>query len=116
MDELSGVTAVVVQCKLYSQAVGNGAVQEALAGKAFAKAHIAAVVSNSVFTRKAHELATATGVMLLHHTELGRIDDEALRLRRAYAARTASVAPLSLKASPAEPIARGLMGNLKQSA
>jgi len=107
---------VVVQCKLYSQAVGNGAVQQAVAGKQFAKAHIAAVVSNAGFTRKAHEFAAATGALLLHHTELGRIDDEALRLRQAYAARKAAAAPTAKSEPTGLPVERGIMGNVKKSA
>ncbi len=107
---------VVVQCKLYSQAVGNGAVQQAVAGKQFAKAHIAAVVSNAGFTRKAHEFAAATGALLLHHTELGRIDDEALRLRQAYAARKAAAVPVAKNEPTGLPVERGIMGNVKKSA
>ncbi len=85
----SGVRAVL-QCKLYSQAVGNDAVQEALAGKAFAKAHVAAVVSNVGFTRKAHELAAATGVLLLHYSQLDQLDTEVARVRLAYAKHVAA--------------------------
>jgi restriction system protein len=107
---------VVVQCKLYSQPVGNGAVQEILAGKAFAKAHIAAVVSNAGFTTKAHELAAATGVLLLHYTELGRIDDEAVRLRQSHPARNAIATPVAANQPTGTPIKRGLMGNIKKSA
>ena len=106
---------VVIQCKLYSQAVGNGAVQQAVAGKQFAKAHIAAVVSNAGFTRKAHEFAAATGALLLHHTELGRIDDEALRLRQAYAARKAAAAPVAKSEPTGTQIERGILGNIKKS-
>ena len=69
---------VVLQCKLYSKPVGNAAVQEAIAGMAFHKANYAAVVSNAAFTRQARELASAAGVVLLHHeqlTDLGEIVD-----------------------------------------
>ncbi len=111
----SGVR-VVIQCKLYSQAVGNGAVQQAVAGKQFAKAHIAAVVSNAGFTRKAHEFAAATGALLLHHTELGRIDDAALRLRQAHAARKAIASQVPTNENASAPVERGLMGNIKKSA
>lgn len=107
---------VVIQCKLYSQAVSNGAVQEALSGKAFAKAHIAAVVSNATFTRKAHELAAATGVLLLHHTEIATVDDHAHKLRQAYAARKALAAPVPANEPSGALVERGLMGNVKKSA
>ena len=63
---------VVLQCKLYSKPVGNAAVQEA--GMAFHKASHAAVVSNAAFTRQARELASASGVVLLHHEQLTDLD------------------------------------------
>ena len=86
-----------------------------MAGKQFAMAHIAAVVSNAGFTRKAHEFAAATGALLLHHTELGRIDDEALRLRQAYAARKAAAAPVAKSEPTGTQIERGVLGNIKKS-
>ncbi|KAF0166729.1 MAG: hypothetical protein FD157_677 [Rhodocyclaceae bacterium] len=65
----SGLT-VVVQCKQYSQPVGNAAVQEAYAAKAHYRADKAAVVTNSTYTKSAIELAESTGVLLLHQDEL----------------------------------------------
>ena len=65
-----GDVKAVFQCKKYSQPVGNGAVQEIIAGKQFEQAHIAAVVSNAPFTTSAKQLANATGVYLLHHDDL----------------------------------------------
>ena len=73
MAEKFGLS-LVVQCKLYSKPVGNAAVQEAIAGKAFAQADYAAVVTNSGFTRSAKELAQTSGVLLLHHDQLACID------------------------------------------
>jgi restriction system protein len=67
---IRGNVKAVFQCKKYSQPVGNGAVQEIIAGKHFEQAHIAAVVSNSTYTQSAKQLATTTGVHLLHFTEL----------------------------------------------
>ena len=61
---------VIVQCKLYSNPVGNKAVQEALSGKAFDKADFAVVVAPNGFTRSALELAKTTGVLLLSHNDL----------------------------------------------
>ncbi len=69
-----GGTILVVQCKKYGSAVGNGAVQEAVAAKAHLKAHYAAVVSNATFTRSAIELADSTRTLLLNHAELDVID------------------------------------------
>ena len=66
---------VVIQCKLYSKPVGNGAVQEIIAGKAFESADIACVVSNQSYTKSAHQLATATGVHLLSHRDLPQLGD-----------------------------------------
>lgn len=65
---------VAIQCKRYSKPVGNKAVQEVLAGKAFISANRAAVVSNATYTPAAHELARRTGVLLLHFTDLARAD------------------------------------------
>jgi HJR/Mrr/RecB family endonuclease len=66
---------VVLQCKLHSRPVGNKAVQEALAGKTYASAHFAAVVSNQGYTKAAQDLSKKTGVFLLHFTELAKADE-----------------------------------------
>jgi restriction system protein len=76
-------TTLVVQCKLYSSPVGNKAVQEVIAGRAFENADMAAVVSNMAFTKSARVLAQQAGVDLLHHDELPRYlreQDEASEL------------------------------------
>ena len=65
-----GGKLLVVQCKLYSAPVGNDAVQQVHAAKTFQQAHLAVVVSNQPFTRSAKQLASTTGVYLLHHSEL----------------------------------------------
>lgn len=54
-----------VQCKYYSNPVGLGAVQEAVAGMAYYKCDRAMVVTNSTFTKAAHDLARANNVLLL---------------------------------------------------
>jgi restriction system protein len=64
---------LVVQVKRSSSPVGNKAVQEAIAGKAFINANAACVVSNAEFTPAAKELANVAGVKLLHHSELTRL-------------------------------------------
>ena len=71
LAERDGVR-VVLQCKRYSNSVGNKAVQEAFAAKTFAKAQHAAVVTNSKFTSSARTLAASTEVLLLHFTDLAR--------------------------------------------
>lgn len=63
-------TKAVFQCKKYSHPVGNSAVQEIIAGKVFEQAHVAVVVSNSSYTLSAKQLASTTGVHLLHYSEL----------------------------------------------
>ena len=65
---------VVLQCKLYSGSVGNAAIQEIVAGKAYEKADYCAVVTNSKYTVAAEQLAAANGVLLLHYSDLPRLE------------------------------------------
>ena len=53
-----------IQCKCYSDSIGNKAVQEAFSGKAFYNCHVAAVLTNRYFTKSATELAEKNGVLL----------------------------------------------------
>ena len=64
----------VIQCKLYSKPVGNKAVQEVIAGRAYECADKAAVVTNNTYTNSAIELAKTTDVMLLHYMDLDELD------------------------------------------
>ncbi|GJD99711.1 restriction endonuclease [Methylobacterium isbiliense] len=64
---------LVVQCKRYAKPVGNAAVQEVVAARSYWNADRAAVVSNAGFTPAARKLAGATGVLLLHHDDLGSL-------------------------------------------
>ncbi|AWU98096.1 restriction endonuclease [Azospirillum ramasamyi] len=64
---------LVVQCKLYSSSVGNAAVQEVVAAREYEYADLATVVSNAAYTTAARELASATGVLLLHHDEIAAV-------------------------------------------
>lgn len=66
----SGRVRLVVQCKQYSQPVGNAAVQEVLAARIYYEADLAMVVSNAPFTRAAADLAKKAAIHLLHHTKL----------------------------------------------
>lgn len=61
---------IVIQCKKYTQKIGNFAVQEIYAGKNFYDADIAAVVSNASYTKSAKQLANSTEVLLLHYSDL----------------------------------------------
>lgn len=72
-----GNVKAVLQCKKYSQPVGNAAVQEVIAGKQFEQADLAAVVSNNSYTQSAKQLAHATGVHLLHYAELEQFAEKA---------------------------------------
>ena len=65
---------LIVQCKLLARPVGNKAVQEAHAAKTHFGARHAAVVTNADFTRAARDLAATTGVLLLHHSQLGEVE------------------------------------------
>ena len=69
-----GGVRIVIQCKLYSGPVGNAAVQQALAGREYVRAHHAAVVSNAAYTASARDLARRTGVLLLHDRDLINAD------------------------------------------
>lgn len=53
-----------IQCKCYSQAVGNKAVQEAYSGKAIYKKDIAVVMTNNFFSKQAIDDAKTLGVLL----------------------------------------------------
>lgn len=66
---------IVVQCKFYTQKVGNKAVQEILAGKTYYKADYAVVVTNNTYTKSAKQLAKTCGVVLLNVKQLKKIDD-----------------------------------------
>ena len=63
----------LIQCKRYNKPVGNKAVQEAYAGKAYYRCQKAAVMSNTYFTRGAKELAKRTGVLLWDRDELKKL-------------------------------------------
>ena len=54
-----------IQCKYYSGAVGNKAVQEAFAGAKYHGCDRAMVITNSFFTDSAEALAESTGVELM---------------------------------------------------
>jgi restriction system protein len=67
-------TRVVLQCKLYSGAVGSAAIQEIVAGRAHECAHYGVVVSNNRYTAPAEQLALSNGVLLLHFRDLVKLD------------------------------------------
>jgi restriction system protein len=65
---------IVIQCKKYSKPVGNRAVQEIVAAIAHEGAQRGVVVTTSDYTPAAEKLATSNNVLLLHHSDLRRID------------------------------------------
>jgi restriction system protein len=83
--EKAGVS-VAVQCKMYAQPVGNKAVQEALAAQRYYATDHAAVISNAAFTRSAIQLARSADVLLIHTSDVDRLDDLVDGTRRAEAA------------------------------
>lgn len=60
----------VLQCKMYSQPVGNAAVQQVIAARVFYDCNLAAVITNAGFTKAAEALAKKAFVVLLHHDDL----------------------------------------------
>jgi|GEM_PF-3463289 len=67
---------LIIQCKLYSSPVGNKAVQEVAAAKAFYKGNRAVVISNNDFTTSAKQLADSLGVKLIHHSQIEKLHFE----------------------------------------
>lgn len=58
---------IIVQCKHYRGKVGVHAVQEAIAAKEYYRASKAIVVTNSVFTKAAKDMAKRCHVKLKEH-------------------------------------------------
>ncbi len=65
-----GGTKIGIQAKCYSGSVGNGAIQEAVAGRNYYHLDKAIVVTNAGFTNSAKELAEANSVVLWDRTIL----------------------------------------------
>ena len=68
--ESKGGLKIIVQCKLYSQPVGNKAVQEVYSALNYYSGDYAFVITNSTFTKSAKQLADSNKVMLLHYSAL----------------------------------------------
>lgn len=67
--------SIVVQCKLFSSPVGNKAVQEVYASQRYYSAAYGVVITNNGFTKSARQLAAASSVMLIHDSEIDKLDD-----------------------------------------
>ncbi|MCD7881437.1 MAG: restriction endonuclease [Clostridiales bacterium] len=64
-----GRNRYAIQCKYYSGAVGGAAVQEAVAGMAYYDCERGMVVTNSVLTEGARELARANGIEVMEYID-----------------------------------------------
>lgn len=69
LAEREGVT-YAIQCKCYSNPVGNKAVQEAFSGKEFYKRMVGVVVTNNSFTQAAIKTAAETRILLWDRAKL----------------------------------------------
>lgn len=65
----------VVQAKRYSNSVGNKAIQEIVAAKAYYAAELGIVVTTSTFTSSAIELAQANNIQLIDRIKLAKMID-----------------------------------------
>ena len=63
--------SVAIQCKRYTQPIGNKAVQEAYAGMVHYRASAACVIGTGGFTPSAQELSQSTGVILIDADSIG---------------------------------------------
>lgn len=73
---------VAIQCKRYSSAVGNKAVQEVFAGMRHYRANAAMVIATSGFTKSAIELSENTGVIILDAENIGNFSEQCERFAR----------------------------------
>ena len=62
-----------IQCKMYSNPVGNKAIQEANAARDYYDCDYAVVVTNSTYTKSARSAANACNVILLHESKLDKL-------------------------------------------
>ena len=68
-----GRNRYAIQCKLYSNPVGLGAVQEVAAGMKHYGCNIGMVITNSTFTSQAVRLAQENGIVLKPHVKPGSV-------------------------------------------
>lgn len=67
-----GIEIIGIQAKCYSSTVGNSAVQEAVAGRAYYGCNKSMVITNSTFTSSAVNLAFSNDVVLWDRDMLGK--------------------------------------------
>jgi len=61
---------LVAQCKKFTKAVGNKAVQEIVAGIKYYQADMGIVIAPNGFTKSAEKLAAANKIKLIHHSQI----------------------------------------------
>ena len=61
---------LVAQCKKFTKAVGNKAVQEIVAGIKYYQADTGIVIAPNGFTKSAEKLAAANKIKLIHHSQI----------------------------------------------
>ena len=90
--------SVGIQCKLYSQSVGNKAVQEAISGKVYHGLTKAAVLSNAKFTQSAQDLAASADIILMSNLDL--VDPDAVMLAAHERPRSQPARPTESRLEP----------------
>ncbi len=65
-----GDIKLVAQCKKFTKAVGNKAVQEIVAGIKYYQADMGIVIAPNSFTKSAEKLAAANKIKLIHHSQI----------------------------------------------
>jgi hypothetical protein len=68
-----GRNRYAIQCKLYSNPVGLGAVQEVAAGMKHYGCNVGMVITNNTFTSQAIRLAHENGIVLKPHVKPGSV-------------------------------------------
>ncbi len=64
---------IAIQCKYYTNSVGNKAVQEIIAGADFYGCPEKAVITNSYFTKSAKQLAASLNVILVEYNNFNSL-------------------------------------------
>lgn len=71
-----------IQCKCYTSAIGNKAVQEAFSGKTFYNCHVGVVLANRKFTKSAVKLAEKNGIILWDRSVLEKLVENSTKYEK----------------------------------
>jgi restriction system protein len=85
-NERTGNRRIIVQCKHYSQNVGNSAVQEIVGAMKMYKGDKAVVITNQYFTESAINLAKENDVTLIDRSNLPQLIKNAVKCKTKVAA------------------------------